>query len=282
MRKRTYSSYNNENEYGGETKRRRKNPEDIQSIPYNLESIMATPELLRNIINQLPYKDAMRYYNEIMKTNTENDEQFIDIFKDCFSHIIVGGYPDTIDIPHNCRFQTMEDFCDTLEYNEFLGELTVEFYGVSIDMPRCVRLNQFSNRINLHVYIPEGETTIGSYAFINCSSLTSVTFPNTLTTIREYAFADCSRLTSVTFPNTLTTIGRRAFYRCSSLTSVTFPNTLTTIGHYAFSWCSSLKDMTLPDSLSNIGRGAFSSCSSLIDVTFPNTLTTIREGAFSG
>ena len=88
--------------------------------------------------------------------------------------------------------------------------------------------------------IPEGVTSIGSYAFYECSSLTSVTIPDSVTSIGAEAFNHCSGLTSVTIGNSVTSIGYEAFYDCSSLTSVTIPNSVTIIGGYAFSDCSEL------------------------------------------
>ena len=53
-----------------------------------------------------------------------------------------------------------------------------------------------------------------------CSSLTSITIPDSVTIIDGYAFADCYNLTSITIPDSVTTIGDSAFTNCSSLTSV--------------------------------------------------------------
>ena len=58
-------------------------------------------------------------------------------------------------------------------------------------------------------------TSIGSYAFRNCSGLTSVTIGNSVTSIGNYAFLQCSGLTSVTIPNSVTSIGEDAFYGCN-------------------------------------------------------------------
>ena len=77
--------------------------------------------------------------------------------------------------------------------------------------------------------IPTTVTSIGKYAFRDCSSLTSVTIPNSVTSIGDFAFESCSSLTSVTIPNSVTSIGSYAFHGCSSLTSVTIPNSVTSI-----------------------------------------------------
>ena len=58
-----------------------------------------------------------------------------------------------------------------------------------------------------------------------------------VTSIGDYAFYDCSGLTSVTIPNSVTSIGNWAFDGCSGLTSVTIPNSVTSIGGYTFSGC---------------------------------------------
>ena len=123
-------------------------------------------------------------------------------------------------------------------------------------------------------------TSIGKSAFKWCSSLTSVTIPNSVTSIEYEAFELCSSLTSVTIPNSVTSIGNYAFNNCFSLTSVTIPNSVTSIGYYAFYGCSSLTSISIPNSVTSIGQLAFSSCSSLTSVTIPNSVTSIGESAF--
>ena len=123
-------------------------------------------------------------------------------------------------------------------------------------------------------------TSIGEYAFRDCSSLTSVTIPNGVTSIGEYAFRDCSSLTSVTIPNSVTSIGNSAFFRCSSLTSVTIPNSVTSIGHGVFAYCSSLTSVTMPNSITSIEDGLFGRCHRLTSITIPNSVTSIGYEAF--
>ena len=109
-------------------------------------------------------------------------------------------------------------------------------------------------------------TSIGDYAFSDCSSLTGVTIPDSVTSIGDYAFQYCSSLTGVTIGNGVTSIGEGAFYLCSSLTGVTIGNGVTSIGGKAFFYCYNLTSVTIPDSVTSIGGRAFYDCSSLTGV----------------
>ena len=116
------------------------------------------------------------------------------------------------------------------------------------------------------VYENSRVTSIGNYAFANCSNLTTASFPN-VTSIGNYAFNYCSNLTTISFPST-TSIGHHAFQNCLSLTTASFSN-VTLIDNYAFANCSNLTTISFP-SATSIGFYAFYQCSKLTTASFPN------------
>lgn len=120
-------------------------------------------------------------------------------------------------------------------------------------------------------------TTIGAYAFIQCSNLTAVSFPN-VTTIGSCAFSSCINLSTVSFPSA-STISASAFYRCSSLTEAIFPNA-TSIGSSAFYICGNLSTAIFSEA-TYVGSYMFTSCSNLTTVSFPKA-STVYTGAFDG
>ena len=123
-------------------------------------------------------------------------------------------------------------------------------------------------------------TSIGVYAFEECTGLTSVTIPDSVKSIGYRAFNGCTKLTSVTIGNGVTSIGNYAFNGCTGLTSVTIPDSVTSIGNYAFNGCTGLTSVTIPNSVTSIGAAAFSGCSGLTSIAIPDSVTSIGDQAF--
>ena len=124
-------------------------------------------------------------------------------------------------------------------------------------------------------------TSIGNYAFTDCSSLTSITIPNKVSIISWGTFSRCSGLGSVIIPNSVTIISTDAFEFCSNLTSITIPNSVTTIREGAFRGCTGLTSITIPNSVTSVGPNAFNSCTGLSSITIGNGITNIDSYAFS-
>ena len=162
-------------------------------------------------------------------------------------------------------------------------------------------------------------TSIGDYAFENCSLLASVEIPNSVTSIGDYAFENCSLLTSVEIPNSVTSIGYSAFRGCSSLESITLPfvganknasgNTdfgymfgKKSSGYYdipsslkhvvitdgsviascAFADCKEIETIIIKEGVSTIESYAFAQCTSLKEIEIPNSVISIGQDALVG
>ena len=164
--------------------------------------------------------------------------------------------------------------------------------------------NLFSNSYNNGrgvLKFRDSVISIGYRVFWNCSSLTSITIPESVTEIKDGAFSGCSSLpvidniryadtylieavdkslTSYSIKEGTRFIGSWAFARCSNLKSITTPNSVTSIGESAFRGCSSLTSITIPNSVTSIEKWTFDGCSSLTSITIPNSVTRIDDCAF--
>ena len=181
------------------------------------------------------------------------------------------------------------------------------YYTDSVVIPSTVTYNGVAYSV----------TSIGMAAFINCTSLTSVTIPNSITKIEWNAFyntgiynnesnwdngvlyvdnclietrGDISSVYTVKEDTRL--IADVAFCGNSSLTSVTIPNNVTNIGGGIFGYCKNLQSVVLPENITSLSPGLtdvevygfFEGCSSLSSITLNSTTppVTDRGYAFEG
>mgnify|MGYP003324004749 CR=1 FL=1 len=170
--------------------------------------------------------------------------------------------------------------CDTAASGELIIPSTIEGKPVT-----SIGREAFYNCTSLtSITIPDSVTSIGESAFEDCNSLASIKIPDSVTSIRERAFASCN-LARVTFGENsqLTNIGGAAFESCLNLTSITIPDRVTSIGDAAFRDCTNLASVIyLGSTAPSLGTDAFKDVSSEATFTAPSTATSAYGGIFGG
>ncbi len=132
------------------------------------------------------------------------------------------------------------------------------------------------------VSIPDSVTSISDRAFNICSKLVNVSLGTGLISIGDSAFRDCEKLTNISLPESVQNIGSNVFRDCDSLVSISIPEGVTSISSYLFYNCSSLEDVTIPESVTSIEADAFDNCSGMEEIIIPEGVTSIGNYAFKG
>ena len=117
-------------------------------------------------------------------------------------------------------------------------------------------------------------------AFSHCTGVKTIGIPNTVTTIGAYAFDNCTSLTSLVLTDgtsagkagadltRVINISEYAFNKCGALSSVNFGGELSIIDKCAFA-SSGLKTVVVPSCVDLIGEGVFKNCDGLGTMTVP-------------
>lgn len=140
----------------------------------------------------------------------------------------------------------------------------------------------FSNKVTVtSIALPNNTTDVGTNAFYACVGLTNVSFGTGLLSIGPGAFYGCKQLPSVVMPDTVRSLGSNVFNQCGSLTNVVLSSALTNLGASLFQECSNLPTLHIPEGVTDIGKNAFYDCTNLTDVALGGNLRSIGDTAFA-
>ena len=128
---------------------------------------------------------------------------------------------------------------------------------------------------NGRALLVDGGKTLLAYAPANTA--TSYVIPGSVTSIGGWAFLNCTNLISITIHNGVTSIGENAFEGCYRLASITIPESVTSIGDEAFRWCDGLSEITINENITSFGTDVFYGCINLTSLTLGAGVTELPD-----
>ncbi|MGN0468669.1 MAG: leucine-rich repeat domain-containing protein, partial [Acutalibacteraceae bacterium] len=225
-----------------------------------------------------------------------------------YGNISTVSLPSTLTkIERKAFFQSKIEEINIPEKLEYVGESA--FSGcLNVKTPvdflnlKTIGSNAFANS-TVPKKVELSTTSVSNSAFENCSSLTEVTFDDSIETIMENAFKNCKNLNKVNNFEKIKAFFVYAFSGCeglnfekfivkndvkygsSSFSGVTiheveYEEGYTDTINYLFYGCKQLKKVTLPSTITTISIGTFKDCESLDDINIPESVKTIDSDAF--
>lgn len=126
-------------------------------------------------------------------------------------------------------------------------------------------------------------TEVARNAFSFCSSLESISLPDTVVSVGRAAFQQCNGLQYANIGNSVTNLGQSAFVNCDALISITIPDGVTTIENYTFQYCTSLETIdfgTTRSTIPTLGNiNAFMGLPANYQILVPSALLTDWKAA---
>lgn len=195
---------------------------------------------------------------QTVKFNSTSVSIGADAFKNC-TNLQGIRLENNCDIAAWCGFNFANEYANPLSYAHHFSD---------------------NSGIITELTIPSSVNHINSYAFVNYSDLTSITFQNPHGTIGADAFKNCDGLTmvdvgnlsqwcGVSFANEYAnplTYAHKLYVNGNHVTSLNIPSGPVLIKPYAFSGASHLDNVTLPSSVRIVGHDAFLNCTGLTRV----------------
>lgn len=188
-------------------------------------------------------------------------------------------------------------------YDDTTATLTITGSGAIANYDWAGNPAPWSNLGCKKIIIEHGITSLGMYAFVNCSNITDIYLSDTVVALYAPHLGAAQHLERITIdekneslysidgvafsragallrypparrgggyviPDGITTIDNAAFANCKFLTQVVMPDTVKVLRSESFGACGELTSIYIPASLTNVDGYAFEDCSKLKDVYY--------------
>ena len=198
-------------------------PESVASIgDYAFASCYSLRELVYNAVNceDFGWSSPFIYSGITSITIGDNVKRIPDFFAcelESLNTVLIGKSVNSVGIAafDECVGLT------SVHIKDLAAWCSISYYSWTSNPLYYARRLFLNGEVIKDLVIPDSVTSIGSFAFLSCSELTSVTIPNSVTSIGDYAFEDCPRLVKATIGNGVTSMGTRIFNYCHNLNNVT-------------------------------------------------------------
>ena len=194
----------------------------------------------------------------------------------------IPNAPEIKDIPYVPLIVVEEFTYNTLEeFPENIDRTSIKTITVIDGGNHKLSIRAFYGCTSLQsITIPDSIDEIGSNAFRMCTSLQSIALPKSLKNVSYCTFYGCRSLTKISIPEGVTAIFNKAFFDCQSLTEVILNKGLKDIDDSAFDGCIALREISIPGNVEYIGDSAFESCIRLTEITIPGSIYRIYPYTF--
>lgn len=189
----------------------------------------------------------------------------------------------------------IKDYVDKIALTAFIDCKRIEEFVVSEDNYKfCSVDGSIYNRNKNILYRVPAKTKqknfvinkkvkkVEATAFLGCTTIETINFPEKETVLRRSVFEGCKSLREIYLPDTICQVEDSVFSGCSSLKEIKIPDNVTYLPYYCFKDCTSLEKIEFPSKFWGIQDTAFQGCISLKNVSLPASTCVINNSAFAG